>query len=52
MEAIVDPGVPLLAPHLPGDKVDMIYKGLDQEPDGDGEREHLRRQRAAEGHEQ
>ncbi|MGM1065452.1 thiamine pyrophosphate-requiring protein [Saccharothrix sp. Mg75] len=50
VEAVVDPAVPLLAPHLPGEKVDAILKGLDQEPGGDPEREHLRRQRAAEGH--
>ncbi|MEU4804537.1 thiamine pyrophosphate-requiring protein [Actinosynnema sp. NPDC023587] len=50
VEAIVDPAVPLLAPHLPEEKVDMIHQGLDQEPEGDAEREHLRRQRAEEGH--
>jgi len=51
VEAVVDPDVPLLAPHLPGEKVDTIYQGLDQEPGGDVGREHLRRQRASEGHE-
>ncbi|MFE2757708.1 thiamine pyrophosphate-requiring protein [Actinosynnema sp. NPDC059335] len=50
VEAVVDPAVPLLAPHLPDEKVDMIHQGLDQEPDGDPERDHLRRQRADEGH--
>ncbi|TQM79365.1 pyruvate dehydrogenase (quinone) [Saccharothrix saharensis] len=50
VEAIVDPAVPLLAPHLPEEKVDKIHQGLDQEPEGDAEREHLRRQRADEGH--
>ncbi|GAA3464378.1 pyruvate dehydrogenase (quinone) [Saccharothrix longispora] len=50
VEAVVDPAVPLLAPHLPDEKVDKIHQGLDQEPDGDAEREHLRRQRADEGH--
>ncbi len=50
VEAVVDPAVPLLAPHLPDEKVDMIHRGLDQEPGGDAEREHLRRQRDDEGH--
>ncbi|RKT55977.1 thiamine pyrophosphate-requiring protein [Saccharothrix australiensis] len=50
VEAVVDPAVPLLPPHLPDEKMDMIRQGLDQEPDGDAEREHLRRQRAEEGH--
>jgi pyruvate dehydrogenase (quinone) len=48
VEAVVDPAVPLLAPHLPDSKADMIYRGLDQEPDGDSARERVMRQRAAE----
>jgi pyruvate dehydrogenase (quinone) len=51
VEAVVDPAVPLLAPHLPDEKADMIYRGLAQEPGGGGEaREQVLRQRADEGH--
>jgi pyruvate dehydrogenase (quinone) len=50
VEAIVDPAVPLLAPHLPEEKADMIYRGLDQEAEGAGAREQVLRQRAGEGH--
>jgi pyruvate dehydrogenase (quinone) len=50
VEAIVDPAVPLLAPHLPDQKADMIYRGLAQEPDSGEARDHVLRQRAEEGH--
>jgi pyruvate dehydrogenase (quinone) len=50
VEAIVDPAVPLLAPHLPEAKVDKIHQGLDQETDDGGAREQLLQQRADEGH--
>jgi pyruvate dehydrogenase (quinone) len=50
VEAIVDPAVPLLAPHLPEAKVGKIYQGLDQETDDGGAREQVVRQRADEGH--
>lgn len=50
VEAVVDPAVPLLAPHLPDSKADMIYRGLAQEGDDGGARENLLRQRADEGH--
>jgi pyruvate dehydrogenase (quinone) len=49
VEAVVDPHVPLLAPHLPDEKADMIYRGLAQEPDS-GARDQVLRQRADEGH--
>ncbi|MFD5829466.1 thiamine pyrophosphate-requiring protein [Lentzea sp. NPDC060358] len=47
VEAVVDPAVPLLPPHLPDEKADMIYRGLDQEPDGSAARQRVRRQREA-----
>jgi pyruvate dehydrogenase (quinone) len=50
VEAVVDPAVPLLAPHLPDDKADMIYRGLAQEPGSDAVREQVLSQRADEGH--
>ena len=50
VEAVVDPAVPLLAPHLPDEKADMIYRGLAQEPDSGPARAQLLRQRADEGH--
>jgi pyruvate dehydrogenase (quinone) len=51
VEAVVDPAVPLLPPHLPEGQVSKFYAGLDQEPDGGGRaREQLLRQRAEEGH--
>lgn len=50
VEAVVDPAVPLLAPHLPDEKADMIYRGLAQEPDSGKARDHVLRQRAEEGH--
>jgi pyruvate dehydrogenase (quinone) len=50
VEAVVDPAVPLLAPHLPDEKADMIYRGLAQEPDSGEARDHVLRQRAEEGH--
>ncbi|MDQ2585141.1 thiamine pyrophosphate-requiring protein [Saccharothrix yanglingensis] len=50
VEAIVDPAVPLLAPHLPESTLDQVHRALDQEPDAVAERENLRRQRAQEGH--
>ena len=50
IEAVVDPAVPLLAPHLPPDKVDMMYRGLDQEAASDDARKQLQRQRADEGY--
>lgn len=50
VEAVVDPAVPLLAPHLPAEKADMIYKGLAQEPGSGEAREQVLRQRADEGH--
>ncbi|MBP2336654.1 pyruvate dehydrogenase (quinone) [Saccharothrix coeruleofusca] len=50
VEAVVDPAVPLLAPHLPEGKAEMIYRGLDQEPGGERAREQVLRQRAEEGH--
>jgi pyruvate dehydrogenase (quinone) len=50
VEAVVDPAVPLLAPHMPAEKADTLYRGLAQE-DGSGEaREQVLRQRAEEGH--
>jgi pyruvate dehydrogenase (quinone) len=50
VEAIVDPAVPLLAPHLPDAKAEKIYQGIDQEADDGGAREQLAKQRADEGH--
>jgi pyruvate dehydrogenase (quinone) len=50
VEAVVDPDVPLLAPHLPDEKADMLYRGLAQEPDSGEARERVLRQRADEGH--
>ena len=50
VEAVVDPSVPLLAPHLPDQKAGMIYRGLAGESDGAAAREQLLRQRAEEGH--
>ncbi|MEV6647947.1 hypothetical protein [Amycolatopsis sp. NPDC051371] len=50
VEAVVDPAVPLHAPHLPDDKADMIYRGLAQEPGSDAVREQVLSQRADEGH--
>ncbi|OLF16325.1 thiamine pyrophosphate-requiring protein [Actinophytocola xanthii] len=50
VEAVVDPDVPLLAPHLPDEKVDMIYRGLAAEPDSGAAREQVLRQRSDEGH--
>jgi pyruvate dehydrogenase (quinone) len=50
VEAVVDPAVPLLAPHLPEEKAGMIYRGLEQEPDSRATHEHVLRQRAEEGH--
>jgi pyruvate dehydrogenase (quinone) len=50
VEAVVDPAVPLLAPHLPDEKADTIYRGLAAEPDSDAAREQVLRQRADEGH--
>ncbi|WP_199439868.1 thiamine pyrophosphate-requiring protein [Umezawaea beigongshangensis] len=50
VEAVVDPDVPLLAPHLPDEKAAEIYRGLAQEPAGGAAREQLLRQRADEGH--
>ncbi|GHH39743.1 thiamine pyrophosphate-requiring protein [Lentzea cavernae] len=48
VEALVDPAVPLLAPDLPDSKVDMMLRGLEQEPDGGAAREQLLRQRSEE----
>ncbi|GAA4426302.1 thiamine pyrophosphate-requiring protein [Actinokineospora soli] len=50
VEALVDPAVPLLAPHLPDDAARKLYRGLDQEPDGSRARERVFAQRAEEGH--
>ena len=50
IEAVVDPAVPLLAPHLPDNKLDKMYRAMAREPDDGGASEQLLRQRAAEGH--
>ncbi|MEA5367843.1 thiamine pyrophosphate-requiring protein [Amycolatopsis sp., V23-08] len=50
VEAIVDPAVPLVPPHLPDAKAAKIYQGLAQETDGGGGAERVRTQRADEGH--
>jgi pyruvate dehydrogenase (quinone) len=50
VEAVVDPDVPLLAPHLPDEKADMIYRGLAQEQASGGAHVQVLRQRADEGH--
>ncbi|MFT7834588.1 thiamine pyrophosphate-requiring protein [Saccharothrix sp. BKS2] len=47
VEALVDPDVPLLAPHLPEEKVDTMRRALEQEPN-EAASEQLRRQRADE----
>ncbi|KDN21874.1 thiamine pyrophosphate-requiring protein [Amycolatopsis rifamycinica] len=51
VEAIVDPAVPLLAPHLPDAKVEKIHQGLEQETDDAGAGENVAKQRSDEGHE-
>ncbi len=43
-------GVPLLAPHLPDDKADLLYRGLEQESDDGGATANVLRQRSEEGH--
>jgi pyruvate dehydrogenase (quinone) len=50
VEAIVDPAVPLLAPHLPDAKVEKMHQGLEQETDDAGAGENVAKQRADEGH--
>lgn len=47
VEAVVDAAVPLLAPHLPEEKVDTMRQALDLESN-EAALEHLRRQRADE----
>ncbi|HEX6341975.1 thiamine pyrophosphate-requiring protein [Umezawaea sp.] len=47
VEAVVDPAVPLLPPHLPDEKAEMVHRGLAQEPDGDAARRNVERQREA-----
>jgi pyruvate dehydrogenase (quinone) len=49
VEAVVDPAVPLLPPHLPDDKADVVHRGLDQEPHSDSARRNVDRQREADG---
>ncbi|QFZ21599.1 thiamine pyrophosphate-requiring protein [Saccharothrix syringae] len=49
VEAVVDPAVPLLAPHLPEEKVETMRRALEQEGNG-AALERLRRQREDEGH--
>jgi pyruvate dehydrogenase (quinone) len=50
IEAIVDPAVPLLAPHLPDAKAGKMRQGLEQETDDAGAGEQVANQRADEGH--
>ncbi|ADB33721.1 thiamine pyrophosphate protein TPP binding domain protein [Kribbella flavida DSM 17836] len=50
IEALVDPGVPLLPPYLPQEKLDKVHAGLDQEDDGSGARQHVLRQVATENY--
>ncbi|MFD7654281.1 thiamine pyrophosphate-requiring protein [Actinosynnema sp. NPDC059797] len=47
VEAVVDPDVPLLAPHLPEEKADTMRRALEQESN-EAALEQLRRQRADE----
>ncbi len=49
IEAIVDPAVPLLPPHLQQEKVAMTRRGLAQEPDSERASMQLDRQRSDEG---
>jgi pyruvate dehydrogenase (quinone) len=48
IEAITDPGTPMLAPKQPDEKVEQMLAGLDAEPGGDGLTEAVRRQREQE----
>ena len=49
IEAVVDPAVPLLPPHLQDEKVGMMRRGLEQEPDSEQASAQLDRQRQDEG---
>jgi pyruvate dehydrogenase (quinone) len=49
IEAIVDPAVPLLPPHLQDEKVATMRRGLDQEPGSQQASAQLDRQREDEG---
>ena len=48
VEAVVDPDVPLLAPHLPEEQFQQMHRGLAQEPAGGSAAEQLDRQRRQE----
>jgi pyruvate dehydrogenase (quinone) len=48
IEAVVDPDVPLLPPHLPDAKAETMLTGLGQEPGGDAAAERVQAQRAQE----
>jgi pyruvate dehydrogenase (quinone) len=47
IEAITDPGTPLLPPLMPESKAEGVYDALEQEEGGSALRERVRRQRAA-----
>ena len=48
IEAVTDPGTPMLAPLQPQEKVDQMLAGIEQEPAGEIVAERVRAQRAQE----
>ncbi len=48
IEAVVDRRTPLLPPRRPEESIEPMWRGLEQEPDGEPAAEQLRRQRAHE----
>ncbi|WBQ08314.1 thiamine pyrophosphate-requiring protein [Kribbella sp. CA-293567] len=50
IEAVVDPAVPLLPPGLDDAKLQKVFQGIDQEPDGHGARSQVLRSQATENY--